>query len=142
MQSGDKVERGKTTLALYKYAPLSSSDFRLLVVEGGKADTPIITSLRRTSYLPSQTTGILSTISRIDLNDEAAMLLDWDAISYAWEGQQPSETILVDGQELGVTPNVMGIIKDLRKLDQGLCYGLMLYALIKPIKPRKIFKSQ
>jgi hypothetical protein len=46
------------------------------------------------------------------------MLLDWDAISYAWEGQQLSETILVDGQELGVTPNVMGIIKDLRRLDQ------------------------
>ena len=118
MQSGDAVESHKATLVPYKYAPLSSSDFRLLVVEGGKADTPIITSLRRTSYLPGQTTGILPTISRIDLKDDAAMLLDWDAISYAWEGQQPSETILVDGQELGVTPNVMGIIKDLRRLDQ------------------------
>jgi hypothetical protein len=113
MRSGDTVENGKATLTPYKYvSSLSSSSFRLLVVEGGEEDDPIIASLT-TSHLPGLTDGTLQTISPIILSNEATTIFEWDAISYAWEGQKPSETVLVNGQELKATPNVLGIIKDL-----------------------------
>lgn len=119
MQSGDTVENGKATLAPYEYvSSLSSSYFRLLIVEGGEKDAPIIASLRTTSHLPGQTAGILQTLSSVVLGKESTTIFEWDAISYAWEGQKLSETILVDGQELKITLNVMRIIKDLRRPDQ------------------------
>lgn len=93
-----------TTAGTYQYEPLGYEEvgqIRVLVIDKGEFDTPISASLQVTAL------SLGSSLS-------ATPLLEWDAVSYAWEGQDASECILVDGRPLRVTKNVLNVIRDLR----------------------------
>jgi len=45
--------------------------------------------------------------------------IEWEAISYVWGGQTPSETIEVDTGRRLVTENVASILRNLRRSDQA-----------------------
>ncbi|KAL8693002.1 MAG: hypothetical protein Q9218_002091 [Villophora microphyllina] len=86
----------------YVYAPLDQSGsgrIRVLQVENNIDDQCISGTLL---------TVDLKTESHKDLQHQ------WTAISYAWEGQLPTEPISIDGRCLKVTLNVAQILRNVR----------------------------
>lgn len=93
-----------TAIGAYQYNPLSYEIYgqiRVLVVDEGEFDDIVTGSLQVTTVTPERVPS-------------ATPLLEWDAISYSWEGQGLSEDIYVDGRPLKVTKNVSNLIRDLR----------------------------
>lgn len=42
----------------------------------------------------------------------------WEAVSYAWEGQKPTETLLIEGKPVNVPRIVLQMLKSLRQADR------------------------
>jgi|SRR5450432_1628049 hypothetical protein len=79
----------------------ATSQIRILVLEGGEPNSPISASFQVASLEPRSATSVGRT-------------LQWEAISYTWDGQKPSKEIQVNGQGLRVTENVFRILRALR----------------------------
>ncbi|QDS71677.1 hypothetical protein FKW77_008031 [Venturia effusa] len=79
-----------------------STQIRVLAVEPGELGAPI-----RASFKVSNIHGL--------------RIFEWEAISYAWDGQEPTLEIGIQGMCVKVTRNVYRIIQDLR-LEQEMRY--------------------
>jgi hypothetical protein len=93
-----------TIASAYQHSPLDymiGGQIRVLVVDEGENNAPITGSLQVTTVLPECTTT-------------EAPVLEWDAISYSWEGQSLSEDTRIDGRPLKVTKNGSNLINELR----------------------------
>lgn len=91
----------------YPYWPIYSTTqqpvIRLLVVFAGLPQDPL--------------SGVFVNEA---LNFTADQKPYWTAVSYAWEGQTPSETLLIDDHYLPITSNVAQIVRDLREPNQQI----------------------
>ena len=98
---------GPRVLYPYLYSPIHSIPdqpvIRLLVIFAGLPQDPLL--------------GVLVNEA---LDPTGNQVPFWTAVSYAWEGQRPSETLLFDDQYLPITSNVAQIIRDLREPDQHI----------------------
>ena len=91
----------------YAYLPIFSTTgqpaIRLLVVFAGLPQDPL---------------------SGVFVNETLDFTADqepfWTAVSYTWEGQTPSEILLIDDDYLPITSNVAQIVRDLRELNQQI----------------------
>lgn len=80
----------------YQYRPLPAhGEIRILQVRPGHKADGIDCRLKQVSIASSDRE-------------------DYDALSYAWEGQTPREAIQLDGDPFLVTPNVFSALKHLR----------------------------
>src|SRR6266536_3650171 len=81
-----------------------SRQIRVLVLENGELDSPIYASFK------------ISAVDSPDAFPNAAGL--WEAVSYAWEGQTPSETIHIGGKPVKVSMIVLQMLMSLRLRDR------------------------
>jgi hypothetical protein len=102
-----------TMASAYQYSPLDyiiGGQIRVLVVDEGENNAPITGSLQVTTVLP-------------DCATTEAPVLEWDAISYSWEEQSPSEDIRIDIRPLKVTKDVSDLINELRHWPNKEFFG-------------------
>lgn len=77
---------------------------RVLVLKNGEFDSPINASFKISPVDPSDASP-----------DDA---VEWEAVSYAWEGQQPSKTLHISEKSVKVSKLVLQMLKSLRHTDR------------------------
>jgi hypothetical protein len=72
--------------------------------------------------------------------------LEYDALSYAWQGETPTTSINIISDnkiyQLPIIPNLEAALRQLRDPQEDRASGLMLSVLIKKMTRRRASKSQ